>query len=74
MRKDRYPGRADVPMTLSTMSLMGSGVISVIGIAERDTINRTRIDTEYGLSSAKTLRSMPCFPRISRLLDRGEIS
>src|SRR5438552_1772257 len=36
------------PLTLSTSSLMGSGVISVIGIVESDIIQAMTMEREYG--------------------------
>src|SRR5437667_12137867 len=48
----RYPGKGWEPRTLSTKSLMGRGKTSVIGTANRDTINRTTSGQKYGRRSS----------------------
>src|SRR5881296_1237725 len=46
---------------LSTMSLIGSGVMMASGAAERDTRKRMAMDHRYGRISRRDLRTVPPF-------------
>src|SRR6059036_3198302 len=60
-KKERYAGNGCEPAMLSTMSLIGSGVMMASGAAERDTRKRMAMDHRYGRISRRDLRTVPLF-------------